>query len=77
VTAFDAGKIDDVLHNRLRFGSWRISRASRSPTSPSPEDALEPAQGNVSVPLRKLEDAGYVVIERRAGWPASRSHACA
>lgn len=62
---FDHNDIDDVIHGRLRLGIM----AYLSSVSPAVFGELKAkvgaTDGNLSTHLRKLEEAGYVRIEKR------------
>ena len=62
---FDHTDIDDVIHGRLRLGIM----AYLSSVSPAVFGELKAkvgaTDGNLSTHLRKLEEAGYVRIEKR------------
>jgi DNA-binding MarR family transcriptional regulator len=60
----DIGKIDDVIHGRLRLGVMAYLANAEVADFNELKAALEVTQGNLSVQLRKLEDAGYVTIEK-------------
>lgn len=62
--AFDIGKIDDVIHGRLRLGIMAYLAGAEVADFNELKRVLEATQGNLSVHLRKLEDAGYVAIEK-------------
>ena len=61
---FDIGKIDDVIHGRLRLGVMAYLANAEVADFNELKAVLEVTQGNLSVQLRKLEDAGYVAIEK-------------
>lgn len=61
---FDIGKIDDVIHGRLRLGIVAYLASAEVADFNELKAVLEATQGNLSVHLRKLEDAGYVEIEK-------------
>ncbi|WP_293676949.1 transcriptional regulator [uncultured Phenylobacterium sp.] len=61
---FDIGKIDDVIHGRLRLGVMAYLANAEVADFNELKQVLEVTQGNLSVQLRKLEDAGYVTIEK-------------
>jgi len=63
--AFDLDKIDDVIHSRLRLGVMAYLASAESATFTELKDTLKVSQGNLSVQLRKLEQAGYVEIDKR------------
>lgn len=62
---FDHSDIDDVIHGRLRLGIM----AYLSSVSPSIfgelKEKVGATDGNLSTHLKKLEDAGYVELEKR------------
>jgi DNA-binding MarR family transcriptional regulator len=64
VDRFDIGRIDDVIHGRLRLGVMAYLAGSDVADFNELKSVLEVTQGNLSVQLRKLEEAGYVTIEK-------------
>lgn len=62
--AFDIGKIDDVIHGRLRLGIMAYLASAEVADFNELKTLLDATQGNLSVHLRKLEDAGYVAIDK-------------
>jgi len=64
VAAFDIGKIDDVIHGRLRLGIMAYLADAEVASFNELKAVLETTQGNLSIQLRKLEDAGYVAIDK-------------
>jgi DNA-binding MarR family transcriptional regulator len=58
------GKIDDVIHGRLRLGVMAYLANAEVADFNELKAVLEVTQGNLSVQLRKLEDAKYVAIEK-------------
>lgn len=64
MTAFDIGKLDDVIHGRLRLGIMAYLADSEAADFTELKDLLDATQGNLSVHLRKLEEAGYVAIDK-------------
>ena len=61
---FDIGGIDDVIHGRLRLGVMAYLVNADVADFNELKSVLEVTQGNLSVQLRKLEEAGYVDIEK-------------
>lgn len=61
---FDVEAIDDVIHGRLRLGIMAYLAKYETADFTELKTALNATQGNLSIQLRKLEDAGYVVIEK-------------
>lgn len=62
--AFDIGSIDDVIHGRLRLGVMAYLASAETADFNELKSVLQATQGNLSVHLRKLEEAGYVEIEK-------------
>jgi DNA-binding MarR family transcriptional regulator len=61
---FDIGKIDDVIHGRLRLGVMAYLANAEVADFNELKTILEVTQGNLSVQLRRIEEAGYVTIEK-------------
>lgn len=64
MAAFDIGRIDDVIHGRMRLGIVAYLASAEVADFNELKSALDATQGNLSVHLRKLEEAGYVGIEK-------------
>lgn len=64
MAAFDIGKLDDVIHGRLRLGIMAYLADAEAADFTELKDLLDATQGNLSVHLRKLEEAGYVAIDK-------------
>lgn len=62
--ALDVERIDEVIHGRLRLGIMVYLADAEVADFVELKAALGATQGNLSVHLRKLEDAGYVAIEK-------------
>lgn len=62
--ALDIGRIDEVIHGRLRLGVMAYLANAEVADFNELKDVLDVTQGNLSVQLRKLEDAQYVTIEK-------------
>ena len=65
MSSFDIGRIDDVIHGRMRLGIVAYLASAEVADFNELRNMLNATQGNLSVHLRKLEDAGYVAIEKR------------
>jgi DNA-binding MarR family transcriptional regulator len=61
---FDIGGIDDVIHGRLRLGVMAYLADAEVADFTELKNVLEATQGNLSIHLRKLQDAGYVSIDK-------------
>ena len=64
MSAFDVGKLDGVIHGRIRLGIMAYLASAEVADFTELKEALQTTQGNLSVHLRKLETAGYVDIEK-------------
>jgi DNA-binding MarR family transcriptional regulator len=64
LSTYDIGKIDDVIHGRLRLGVMAYLANAEVADFNELKAILDVTQGNLSVQLRKLEDAQYVTIEK-------------
>ena len=60
----DLGKIDEVIHGRLRLGIMISLADVETAEFTELKSALETSQGNLSVHLKKLTEAGYVAIDK-------------
>lgn len=60
----DLGRIDDVIHGRMRLGIMVYLADSDAADFTELKTVLEATQGNLSVHLKTLEKAGYVAIEK-------------
>ena len=60
----DLGKIDEVIHGRLRLGIMVYLADAAAADFTELKTVLEATQGNLSVHLKKLEEAGYVAISK-------------
>lgn len=64
MATYDIGKIDEVIHGRLRLGVMAYLSNAEVADFNELKSVLEVTQGNLSVQLRKLEEAEYVAIEK-------------
>ena len=60
----DLGRIDDVIHGRMRLGIMVYLADVDGADFTELKTVLEATQGNLSVHLKKLEEAGYVAIAK-------------
>ena len=61
---FDVEQIDEVIHGRLRLGIMAYLAHAEAADFNELKAALNATQGNLSIHLRKLEEAGYVSIDK-------------
>ncbi len=60
----DLGRIDDVIHGRMRLGIMVYLADVETADFTELKTVLEATQGNLSVHLKKLEEADYVAIDK-------------
>jgi DNA-binding transcriptional ArsR family regulator len=65
MTDFDHGAIDELLQSRVRLAIVAFLASAGKADFSLLRDAIKTTDGNASVHLRKLEDAGYVAMEKR------------
>lgn len=63
--AFDIDAIDEVIHARMRLGIMAYLARMGDTDFPVLKQALGATQGNLSVHLRTLEEAGYLALDKR------------
>jgi len=63
--AFDINRIDDGIHGRVRLGIMAVLSGVDSADFTTLKTRLQTTDGNLSVHLRKLEDAGFVAVTKR------------
>ena len=61
---FSISGIDEVIHGRVRLGVMAYLMAAGVADFNTLKAKLETTDGTLSVHLRKLEEAGYVAIEK-------------
>jgi DNA-binding MarR family transcriptional regulator len=64
MSAFDISRIDDVIHGRMRLGIMAYLASAEIADFTELKSLLQTTQGNLSIHLRKLEDAGHIAIEK-------------
>lgn len=62
---FDISRIDDVIHGRVRLGIMAVLSGVETADFNTLKARLQTTDGNLSVHLRKLEDAGFVAVTKR------------
>lgn len=64
VNGFDIEAIDEVIHGRIRLGVMAYLSTVGTADFNELKSKLQATDGNLSVHLRKLEDAGYVTVDK-------------
>jgi len=74
--SLDLDRIDEVIHGRMRLGIMVYLADAEAADFTELKTVLEATQGNLSVHLRKLEEAGYVEIIKsfQGRKPLTRAH---
>ena len=62
---FDINRLDEVIHGRVRLGIMAVLSSVDSADFNTLKARLQTTDGNLSVHLRKLEDAGFVAVTKR------------
>jgi DNA-binding MarR family transcriptional regulator len=61
---FDIEAIDEVIHGRVRLGIMAYLASAGQADFGEIRQRLQTTDGNLSVHVRKLEEAGYVAVEK-------------
>lgn len=61
---FDIGQIDEVIHGRVRLGIMAYLSGAEAADFNELKTRLKVTDGNLSVHLRKLEEAGLVEVSK-------------
>jgi DNA-binding transcriptional ArsR family regulator len=64
---YDYREIDDVIHGRVRLAVMAFLSGAGEAEFNEIKSRIGGTDGNLSVHLKKLEDAGYVRAEKRSG----------
>ena len=65
MTDFDHTAIDEILHSRVRLAIVAFLAGARTADFSAVRAATKTTDGNASIHLRRLEDAGYIAVEKR------------
>jgi DNA-binding transcriptional ArsR family regulator len=65
MTDFDYAAIDEILASRVRLAIIAFLAGAKTADFAAVRDATKTTDGNASIHLRKLEDAGYVAMQKR------------
>ena len=61
---FDIARIDEVIHGRVRLGIMAYLSGAETADFNTLKARLQTTDGNLSVHLRKLEEAGFVAVSK-------------
>lgn len=75
-SGFDINRIDEVIHGRIRLGIMAYLSGSNVADFTELKTRLQTTDGNLSVHVRKLEEAGFVRVEKtyQGRRPLTRVH---
>ena len=62
---FDHTQIDDLIHSRIRLAIMSVLASIDQADFTFIRDQINATDGNLSVHMRKLEDAGYVIVNKQ------------
>ena len=62
---FDINRLDEIIHGRVRLGIMAVLSGVETADFNTLKARLQTTDGNLSVHLRKLEDAGFVTVTKR------------
>lgn len=62
---FDVNRLDEIIHGRVRLGIMAVLSGVETADFNTLKARLQTTDGNLSVHLRKLEDAGFVAVTKR------------
>lgn len=76
MTAFDHTQLDEVIHGRLRLGVMAYLSTASPATFLELKAKVNATDGNLSAHLSKLEEAGYVRVDKQfeGKKPVTRIH---
>lgn len=61
---FDIARIDEIIHGRIRLGIMAYLSGAETADFNTLKARLQTTDGNLSVHLRKLEEAGFVAVSK-------------
>ena len=61
---FDIARIDEIIHGRIRLGIMAYLSGAETAAFNTLKARLQTTDGNLSVHLRKLEEAGFVAVSK-------------
>lgn len=62
---FDYQQLDEIIHSRIRLAAMAVLVGVESADFTFLREKVGATDGNLSVHLKKLEDAGYVSVDKR------------
>ena len=65
MSGFDYRQLDDAIHSRIRLAAMSVLAAVEEAEFAWLRDRIGATDGNLGAHMRRLEDAGYVEVEKR------------
>jgi DNA-binding MarR family transcriptional regulator len=65
MTEKNFAEFDDIIHSRIRLGIMSVLMTAESAQFTYLKEVTKATDGNLSVHLKKLEDAGYIAVHKR------------
>jgi DNA-binding MarR family transcriptional regulator len=65
MTDFDYQQLDDIIHSRIRLAVIAVLVSVEEAEFTFLRDRVNATDGNLSVHLKKLEDAGYISVQKK------------
>ena len=65
MSTFDYQRLDDVIHSRIRLAVMSILATVEAAEFTYLRDRTGATDGNLGAHVKKLEDAGYVAVEKQ------------
>jgi DNA-binding MarR family transcriptional regulator len=62
---FNAAALDEIIHGKLRLGIMAYLSSVSTASFTELKEKTGASDGNLSVHMRKLEEAGYVAVDKR------------
>lgn len=62
---FDYRNLDDIIHSRVRLAIMSFLMTANRASFPELKKQLSLSDGNLSTHLRKLEDSGYLIVDKQ------------
>lgn len=64
MTDFDYQQLDDIIHSRIRLAIMALLVSVDEAEFTFIREKIQATDGNLSVHLKKLEDAGYISVKK-------------
>ena len=65
MTDFDYQQLDDIIHSRIRLAIMAVLISVEEVEFTFLRDKVNATDGNLSIHLKKLEDAEYIAVNKR------------